>query len=257
MFEDLYFPPQAAVVMLQQRSYANQILNDYFDQPPQTKSEVMRNKEFIRALRDHMKTVLMRYGPTLLDFLGEEKGIRKILDIGCGMAWFDLSIYMFMKTKPDLFLVDGYPHPVQDDVLRIAERGYHENYEFSADIGATHELLAANGVSHENINFIAPSPAAIANLKEIDLVVSLTSWFWHYPGQKYWKAVASVLHGESRLYVDVARGRPADLAFLKNHFVSVETVNEFENGNRLRVLASQPTWLGKNQKRSFIRQLFD
>ena len=173
------------------------------------------------------------------------------------MAWFDLSIYTFMKTKPDHYLVDGYPHPVQDHVLRIAKRGYHEKNEFSADIGATHELLAANGVSHENINFIAPSAAAIANLKEIDLVVSLTSWFWHYPRQKYWEAVASVLHGESHLYVDVARGRPADLAFRKNQFVSVETVKEFENGNRLRVLASQLTWLGQNQKRSFIRPLFD
>ena len=59
MFDDLYFPPQAAVVLLQQRSYGNKILHDYFNQPPHTKSEVMRNNEFIKALRDYMKTVLL------------------------------------------------------------------------------------------------------------------------------------------------------------------------------------------------------
>ena len=137
----------------------------------------MRNEEFIRALRDYMKNVLKGYCSTLFDFLKEPKGIRRILDVGCGMAWFDLSIYKYMKAKPDVYLVDGYPHSVQDDVLRIARGGNHDDYEFSADIGSTYELLPASGVSHEKINFIAPSPTAIANIKEIDLVVSLTSWF--------------------------------------------------------------------------------
>jgi hypothetical protein len=233
----MYFPERAAVVMLQQRSYANQAMEEYFDAPPTKKSEAMANKEFIAHLARHYGRAVERGEAFFVEAIGKEARVGSILDIGCGMAWADLSLYKALEVKPMLYLLDGSPAAVDDDELRVAKAGYLEDYEFSSDILATSQVLTGNGVKQEHINFVAPASEGIANLRSIDLVISLTSWFWHYPRQKYWDAVESVLHAESILMVDIAGCRPDDMDFLKSKFREVRVEREFDDCSRLRVVA--------------------
>lgn len=236
----MYFPKRAAVALVQQRSYANEILGKHFDVVPTKKSALIANERFIEELAVEFKEVVSDYGDLVLNAIGPDIRIESILDIGCGVGWADLGIYTKLKHKPMLYLLDGSPERIDDDELRIAQRGYFEDYQFSFDILAAHQLLIGNNVSQEHINFLAPSSAAIENLRRIDLVISFTSWFWHYSRDKYWDAVSKILHAESILIVDVAAGRTHDMEFLTDNFHECVVIREYSDGSRLRVMARRP-----------------
>lgn len=239
----MYIPERTAVVMLQQRSYANEILDEFFDSTATKKSEVMANKAFLKRLQEHFYPTVDGYGRLIVEAIGPHRKIRSVLDIGCGMGWADLGLYSRLEEKPMLYLLDGSPETLYDDELRIAKRGYFVDYEFSFDVYATQQLLMGNGVRQEHINFVAPSAAAIENIRTIDLIMSFTSWFWHYPKEKYWDAVEKILHRDSILIVDTSGNRMEDLEFLRSKFRECKVLRQYEPGHRMRVLAKRPSWL--------------
>lgn len=236
-----YFPKEAAAVLVQQRSYANTLLDKYFTSTPKKKSELFNNTDYINELSQYHEAAFKTADESIFGALGDDFKCNSVLDIGCGIGVSSLAIYHSKKSndKPDLYLLDGSPNKIHDDKLRIAKKGIcKKDYEFSFDIFAAQQFLIGNGVRQENINFLAPSPRSISNLKEIDLIISFTSWFWHYPCETYWDSVIKVLHSKSALMVDIFYTYSDDyISLLRRHFIDVDVFQEFEDSTRLRVCA--------------------
>ena len=137
-----------------------------------------------------------------------------------------------------IYIYRSQSNKIHDDKLRIAKKGINEkDYEFSFDIFAAQQFLIGNGVRQENINFLAPCRRSISNLKKVDLIISFTSWFWHYPCETYWDSVIKVLHSKSALMVDMYHTyADKHLSLLRQHFIDVN-FQEHENSTLLRVCA--------------------
>ena len=154
-----YFPKEAAVVLVQQRSYANKLLDKYFTSTPKKKSEIIHNTDYINELSQYYEPRVKMAEEFIFDALGDNFKCNSVLDIGCGIGVSSLAIYnsKHLIDKPDLYLLDGSPNKIHDDKLRIAKKGINEkDYEFSFDIFAAQQFLIGNGVRQENINFLAP-----------------------------------------------------------------------------------------------------
>ena len=119
----MYFPKSAAVVLLQQRSYANNVVNKYFEKMPISKKQVMNNDKFINHLEKYYSEIVKNYAKDIIENLDDNDSVNSVLDIGCGLGLIDLSLYNLCKNKPVLYLLDGSPDKIYDDKLRIAKKG--------------------------------------------------------------------------------------------------------------------------------------
>lgn len=121
-----------------------------------------------------------------------------VLDIGCGIGGPSALIAKHCGGK--LHLLDG-----TGNGQRRASYGPHmDPYN---DREATEALLKANGV--EDFHWW---PVGARNLPEVQNVVSLISWGWHYPVSTYLKAVERALPIGGRLILDLRPGHSHELA---------------------------------------------
>lgn len=101
---------------------------------------------------------------------------KRVADIGCGYAFFDLFVARDLKS--DVVLID-------------LESNEHRHFGFK-DEGAAYsslerakELLRANGVPAKQITTLNPRDKAPEKLKPVDLAVSFLSCGFHYPVDLY------------------------------------------------------------------------
>jgi len=101
---------------------------------------------------------------------------RKIADIGCGYAFFDL--YAQAAFDSDLLLVD-------------IEENEHRHFGFEREAAAYASLekartfLTANGVAHARISTWNPQSEDLPESERIDIAISLLSCGFHYPVDMY------------------------------------------------------------------------
>lgn len=101
---------------------------------------------------------------------------KRVADIGCGYAFFDL--FLARDLKSDVVLID-------------LESNEHRHFGFKSE-GAAYSslarakaLLVANGVLASQITTLNPRDTAAESIDPVDLVVSFLSCGFHYPVDLY------------------------------------------------------------------------
>jgi hypothetical protein len=120
---------------------------------------------------------------------------RRMMDIGGGVAAFDIPILDHYEPAPELWVLDG------DEGLPIVER--HDR-PFNS-MAATAALLEANG--HRLSGFVTPDGLSSERLGEFDLFLSFASWGFHFAPYNYLDFVIAHCAPNGRIILDLRKGK--------------------------------------------------
>ncbi|XWV24938.1 hypothetical protein QJ856_gp0843 [Tupanvirus deep ocean] len=128
---------------------------------------------------------------------------KTVLDIGCGLGIYDLALHDFYKTNIKFYLLDKTTTPEEEKKVFY---GHREVAAFYNNLDYTEEFLSINGINKENINCITVEDDIEItknflkqNLSNIDLVISIISWGFHYPIKTYLDTVHDILSDDGLL----------------------------------------------------------
>lgn len=214
---DLTLPDRAVDVLIRQGGYDDIIKKHFFIKRifprwPLKPNKVHGNKEFVKSLLSHRIKAANQHTDVILKYV--PSNIKSVLDIGCGLGLVDLVLYKRIKPSPDVYLLDK---DNEHQSLRSVKGGFHQRYIFTADLALTRDFFIQNGVKNDQIHFVDSSINALASLPKIDLILSITSWGFHYPIETYWEGVRKIIHEKSLLFIDLRKGQKG-FEFLKMNF---------------------------------------
>ena len=149
-----------------------------------------------------------------------------ILDIGCGVGGIDVLLHRHYGT-PRLYLVDR-THTSDKVYYGFAERGaFYNSFE------TTRRLLTGNRIPEKDLRFREVNEECRLDVPEqVDLVVSLISWGFHYPVPVYADQVRALLRPGGRVILDV-RKETDGRAQLEARFPRVTTISETRKKERV------------------------
>lgn len=123
-------------------------------------------------------------------YLPEE--CRASLDIGCGLAGFD--ILLWRARKAFVWLLD------RDAFEENPRFGFGDNPSAYCLFSAIEHMMEINGVPRSDwfaLRDLTGQP------KQVDLVTSFIAWGFHFPVSVYLDAVSKILHPGGRLIIDL------------------------------------------------------
>ena len=132
------------------------------------------------------------------------------MNIGCGIDLHDaLLFYHYLLINPDeaknikFYLCD------KTLVTLTGETGggYDDTHDFYNDMELAKQALCLAGILESNIYLIDADPIKIAELKTVDLILSLHSWGFHYPISVYLDPVNKILSPNGKIIIDIRRGK--------------------------------------------------
>lgn len=123
-----------------------------------------------------------------------------ILDIGSGNSLIDLAICLTFPEKNFKFiLVDDSDTFKQ--VKNTFTKFYDEhNYKTYNNWSLVNKAIEQNRFVKEN--FIFKSPDDKWTESKVDLILSTSSWGWHYPIDKYLDKVSNIIKDEGYIYIN-------------------------------------------------------
>lgn len=135
---------------------------------------------------------------------------KSVLDVGCGMAGINL-----MLDKPDatFYLFD------KTQIEKRIYYGFNRTGCFYNSLEEAANFLKENGMVGKICSIDIASGGKIDALTNIDLVISLISWGFHYPIPTYINDVNKILAQNGIIIVDLRKERVA------------ESIKEFEKLN--------------------------
>ncbi len=128
---------------------------------------------------------------------------KRIADIGCGYAFFDL--FAAKDLKSEVLLID----------LESNERrhfGFQAEGAAYSSLAAARKLLEDNGVSAKKITTLNPRDKAPETAKPVDLVVSFLSCGFHYPVDLYLPFLEKALKPDGAAIFDLRAATAAEQA---------------------------------------------
>jgi SAM-dependent methyltransferase len=120
------------------------------------------------------------------------------LDIGCGLAGIDVPLYR--QTRATMFLCD------RDIFEKRPVYGYSATPSAYCRYRETTAFLSANGIPDHAARLSEDLPDGA----QIDMVLSLISWGFHYPVSVYLRRVARILRPGGVLVLDLRAERAAE-----------------------------------------------
>lgn len=156
------------------------------------------------------------------------KNCRRVLDIGCGISGIDIFINEHYKGDDvQFFLLD------KSVVEKKIYYGFHERGEFYNSLAAAKKTLLLNGVHDEQINLVEVNETNDINIEgQVDLVISLRSWGFHYPVPVYLDRVHELLSKDGILILDVRKNTDG-LNILKSKFTSCKIIPDSRDHNHI------------------------
>lgn len=152
---------------------------------------------------------------------------KKVADIGCGYAFFDL------------FLARDFGCEV---VLIDLEQNDHKHFGFEnegaaySNLDVARKLLADNGLEDGSIFTLNPEKDKLNKVRNVDFAFSFISCGFHYPWQTYQRFFKTSLNKGGAVILDLRRRKSlaaqADMAELG----TVEVIGGSANGSADRVM---------------------
>ena len=125
--------------------------------------------------------------------------VRSSLDIGCGLAGFD--VLLWRARKPFMYLLD------RDRFDAVVRYGYGSPASAYCNFSQVMELMEVNRVRSSDYETIVSTMEIFG---QVDLVTSFIAWGFHFSVGAYLNAVAIFLAPGGRLILDLRRGTTAE-----------------------------------------------
>ena len=154
---------------------------------------------------------------------------QSILDVGCGIAGIDLFFFRHYDKSDFLkfHLLD------KTEMDKKVFYNYKPKGAFYNSLFVACEFLRRNGIPEKNINLLeAEKDFQIKAPPELDLIVSLISWGFHYPVSTYLDQVYNLLRKDGHLIMDLRKERGGEKE-LEQKFSSVTKISERQNSCRV------------------------
>jgi hypothetical protein len=232
---NIYFPLTAARTYLREGMVLP--VSDKLSVPrcPTNPDEIL-TPEYIGECKRIAEESVGWQGPHILTYIDTMP--RTVLDIGCGLGIFSLSLYHALDEKPTLYMVDG------DNGGTYMTKFTNDGHDLVTDTSVTKDFVLGNGVHADHMVLVPPLMEEVAKLPRMDLVVSNYSWFYHYPPEVYWDAVRAIMHETSFMKVNIRLdgGHPEYLDWMKARFHEVTVTELLQNdwNKSITVLAHKP-----------------
>lgn len=154
-----------------------------------------------------------------------------ILDIGCGIGGIDILLYHhYGESNPDLYLLDK--SLVNDSIYYE----YEDEGAFYNSLDLAKNTLVENGVPSDQIHLLEVTDDASIEVENVDLVISILSWGFHYPVELYLQQVWECLTLGGQVIIDIRKGTTG-LDEIRGKFGDVEIL--FDGKKRWRVKATK------------------
>ncbi len=155
---------------------------------------------------------------------------RRIADIGCGYALFDL--FAAQDFGCDLVLID-----LEENNLR--HFGFQGEGAAYSNLQVARRFLTDNGLDESAIATVNPKSDRLDGFQDLDYVVSFISCGFHYPWETYRDFFETALRDEGGLILDLRRRTSAaaqrELAALGR----VEVIDQAADGSADRVMVTR------------------
>jgi len=149
------------------------------------------------------------------------KDCSSILDIGCGVAGIDCFLENHYRgTGVDFVLLD------KSKVEKKVFYSYRQKGAFYNSLAVARQMLMDNGIDADRIRLVEVHEGTNPEIRDnVDLIISLLSWGFHYPLEIYLDMVVEKLSKNGTLILDIRRQKDG-LALLQKRFGSVEVIQE-------------------------------
>lgn len=143
---------------------------------------------------------------------------NNILDVGCGIGGIDIMLMQHYRDKPMFYLFDFidqvYPNKIK--------YGFNEKYFGYNSKEQTIKFMKANGMT--NFKYLdAQTGVPLTTLSNIDIVISLLSWGYHYTVDTYIDQIIPIMSDDGVLIMDV-REKTNGIQTLAKYFSSVKII---------------------------------
>lgn len=137
-----------------------------------------------------------------------------VLDIGCGVGGIDVLLNQHYDDANFILLDNSISSekPIY---------GYDRGKSYYNSFCATSDMMQYNGV--KNFTFMDVSKDDISCLRNIDLIISLLSWGYHYPVRTYIEKVRNIISRHGRLIMDI-RENTNGIDIVNNFFTNMEII---------------------------------
>lgn len=151
-----------------------------------------------------------------------------VLDIGCGVAGIDVLIQGHYPSRDLRFYLLDKSQVEKNVFYLFNTRGAFYN---SLDVAGA--LLTDNGIAPDCVRLVEANQRNEINVEsQVDLVLSLLSWGFHYPVATYLDRARELLSDGGVLILDVRRATDG-LAELRRAFRQVEIVQAADKFDRV------------------------
>jgi len=182
--------------------------------------------KWIRIQRHKYKNSQQYINLIIKEFQGIEPFLpvncKSILDIGCGVGGIDVLLYK--KYKTIMHLLDG--DYLSNDMLY----GFNIKESIYNSLDATKKMMITNNINNYKLYNIQDG---FPKLKNIDVVISIYSWGFHYTIEKYIDNVIKVLSKDGILIMDI-RKSAEELYIIKTCFNNISEI-ETDNPKAMRI----------------------
>ncbi|MEM6695627.1 MAG: class I SAM-dependent methyltransferase [Pseudomonadota bacterium] len=161
----------------------------------------------------------------------ERLGPKRVADIGCGYAIFDLCMYA--ATGADILLIDI---EATDD----RHFGYASEGAGYSSLAVAQRFLTANGVPESSISLWNPKKSELESDAPIDLAYSFLSCGFHYPIDMYLPFFRFAVKARGAVILDL-RSRQANANISQLESLGTVRVLEREGSVTRVLLNKKPT----------------
>lgn len=131
-----------------------------------------------------------------ISILPNLENIKNVLDIGSGIAIFDLLMSQYWKDSK-FYLLDKSSFTIKENFEYYSPSNNHGFYN-SWDVVT--DCIDSSKLDKNQFIFLEPDNELPT---ELDLVISTFSWMYHYPKDVYWDKVYQGLKKGGYLIVDI------------------------------------------------------
>lgn len=157
------------------------------------------------------------------------KAPKRIADIGCGYAFFDLVATQKFGATVDLIDLE------QNDKRQF---GFAEEASAYSNLQKAVQFLTQNGIDPDDVTATNPEKGDVEAIEPVDLAVSFLACGFHFPVDVYMDFFANNVAPGGRIILDIRKAKQKDQLAKLETLGKVTTLSEL--GNRIRVMVQKP-----------------